>query len=172
MGTRMWRWCGSAANNKNAQRPTATCALLLLGLAFSLGAQAGLGERLHLVQQEAGPPATGWCAAPVGGYAIHERTTEHGTRVRQYVSRDGIVFAAAWSGPALPDPKALLGTGYAHYQAAVHVQAASRSVLAIESDALVLRIVRLPRGLAGSAHIPALLPQGVAIDVLANKGWP
>jgi hypothetical protein len=52
-------------------------------------------------------------------YEIEEITTDNGMRVREYLGRDGVVFAVSWSGPALPDLHLLLGTHYVEYTTAL-----------------------------------------------------
>jgi hypothetical protein len=37
-------------------------------------------------------------------------------------------------------------------------------VLVLNTEGLVLRVVKLPRGIAGSAHVPALVPAGMDIQ--------
>lgn len=44
-----------------------------------------------------------------GIYTVHETTLRTGTLVRQYVSKEGVVFAVSWSGPFVPDLRQLLG---------------------------------------------------------------
>src|SRR3974390_504240 len=36
-------------------------------------------------------------------FDIHEISTDSGLRVREYLDRDGIVFAVTWLGPVQPD---------------------------------------------------------------------
>src|SRR5258708_25331136 len=51
-------------------------------------------------------------------FDIQEITTENGIRVREFVDRDGLVFAIAWSGPAEPNLQQLLGVHFAPYHQA------------------------------------------------------
>lgn len=97
-------------------------------------------------------------------FAVHSMTTGDGATVREYVSPHGVVFAMAWSGPALPDLKVLLGARYRHYAAALAASTGASKTLVVANDALVLRVVKLPRGLEGAAVAPALVPPGALAE--------
>lgn len=124
-------------------------------------AYAGLGEGADSVARDhAALRGTALARTPMAAFDIHEITTGDGTQVREYVSPQGTVFAATWEGPALPDLKVVLGPRYPQYAAGVQLAAGGGKVFALDSDGLVVRVVKLPRGLAGSALLPALLPPG------------
>jgi Protein of unknown function (DUF2844) len=132
---------------------------LSLGLFLPGASQAGLGESADsAVRDHAALRGTALRRTPMANFEINEITTDDGTQVRAYVSRDGTVFAITWSGPALPDLKVVLGARYPQYGARAHAQPAINKALSITTDDLVLRVVKLPRGFAGTAHVPALLP--------------
>jgi hypothetical protein len=138
-------------------------ALLLFGLGLSPIADAGLGEAVESVQRDhAALRGAALAVTPTQAYDLHEITTAEGTRVREYVSRGGTVFAVTWSGPSLPSLKVVLGPHYEEYVAAATGHRGSHHVLSIATPALVLYIRKLPRGYTGSAHVPALLPPGTA----------
>ncbi len=97
-------------------------------------------------------------------YAIQEISSESGMRVREYLSRDGIVFAVSWSGPVLPDLQRLLGAHFAEYTAALKALARPglhRSVRVASSELIVESGGHL-RAYAGRAYLPALIPAGVS----------
>ena len=134
---------------------------------------------------------TPWCAAPVraalGGdaasvasdaealhgvirstllqqYDIHEITSDNGMRLREYLDRNGLVFAVAWSGPAMPDLQKLLGASYKTYTTAVAAenhpglkrsQRIATAGLVVESDGHM-------RAYSGRAYLPALIPAGTS----------
>lgn len=96
-------------------------------------------------------------------------TANSGTVMREYVNRDGVVFAVRWHGPVLPDLSALLGDYFQDFKARVELHRASRkrgAPIAITSDDLVM----LSRGrmgqFSGHAYVPALIPAGVNIHDL------
>lgn len=141
------------------------------GLALALGcvlapvAWAGLGERVESVQRDHAALRAATAKVTAAAHCdVHEITTAQGATVRQYVSADGTVFATTWSGPAMPDLKVLLASRHADYMAAAQARRGSHHVLAFDSERLVLRVTKLPRGIAGSAHVPALVPAGMDIQ--------
>ena len=51
-------------------------------------------------------------AFATSNYKVNETTLESGTLVREYVNRNGVVFAVSWTGPFLPDLRTLLGNHF------------------------------------------------------------
>ena len=140
-------------------------AALTLGLLLAGAARAGLGERVESVAQDhATLRGVALRVTPMANYQLHEITSEHGGRVREYVSPDGQVFATTWSGPAMPDLKVVLAGHYPEYMANAQARRGSHHVFSMSTDRMVLRVVKLPRGIAGSARVPALVPPGVAVE--------
>ena len=138
---------------------------LAFGLLFAGAAHAGLGERAEsVVRDHATLHGTALRVTPMSNYEVHEITPEHGGRVREYVSPEGQVFATTWSGPVMPDLKVVLAAHYPDYLAGAQARRASHHVLSVATAGMVLRIVKLPRGIAGSAHVPALVPPGVSVQ--------
>jgi hypothetical protein len=102
-------------------------------------------------------------------YAVQEITADSGLRVREYVNRDGVVFAVSWTGPVLPDLQRLLGTHYVEYTtalAALNHPGLHRS-LRVALPGLIVESGGHLRAYAGRAYLPALVPAGVpAADLL------
>jgi hypothetical protein len=102
-------------------------------------------------------------------YDIQEITADSGLRVREYVNRDGVVFAVSWAGPVLPDLQRLLGTHYVEYTtalAALNHPGLHRSVR-VALPELIVESGGHMRAYAGRALLPALVPPGVsAADLL------
>ena len=97
-------------------------------------------------------------------YDIEEFTADTGVQVREYLNRDGVVFAVSWTGPVLPDLQRLLGTHFAAYTeglAALNHPGLQRSVR-VASSALVVESDGHLRAYAGRAYVPALMPAGVS----------
>jgi|SRR5882672_5431510 len=97
-------------------------------------------------------------------YEIEEITADAGMRVREYVGRDGVVFAVSWAGPVLPDLQRLLGTHYVEYTtalAALSRPGLHRSVR-IASPGLVVESGGHLRAYAGRAYLPMLIPAGIS----------
>jgi len=137
--------------------------LVLLGAGFGINAYAGLGEGADSIARDhtalRGQAET---RTAMSNYDRHEITTASGTRVREYVSKAGKVFAVSWSGPSLPDLKTVLGAQYDAYLAAAQAPHHNHHVLTISTPDLVLQNSRLPRGFMGRAHIPSLVPAGTS----------
>jgi hypothetical protein len=138
-------------------------AVLGFGVGLAPTAHAALGGPVESVQQDhAALRGTALSVTPTQAYDLHEITTTEGTRVREYVSRAGSVFAVTWSGPTLPSLNVILGQHYDEYAAAVAGHRGSHHVFTMTTAGLVLHIQKLPRGFVGSAHVPALLPPGTS----------
>jgi len=98
-------------------------------------------------------------------YDIQEISAGSGMRVREYLNRDGVVFAVSWSGPVLPDLQRLLGPRFAQYTAALKTlthPGLQRSVRVASSELVVESGGHL-RAYAGRAYLPALIPAGVSV---------
>jgi hypothetical protein len=102
-------------------------------------------------------------------YDIEEITADTGMRMREYVNRDGVVFAVSWAGPVLPDLQRLLGAHYVEYTtalAALNHPGLHRSLRMALPELIVESSGHL-RAYAGRAYLPALVPAGVpAADLL------
>ena len=99
-------------------------------------------------------------------FSVHEIQTASGTKVREYVSPAGSVFAVAWEGPVIPDLRQALGSYFDRYIAALaDKQAGHRQVEVRESDFVVQSRGHM-RAFSGRAYLPLLMPQGVTVDDL------
>jgi len=115
-------------------------------------------------------PAT----APNGintAYTITESLLDNGTRVQEFVTPAGRVFAVSWRGPVLPDLRALLGDYLNIFQR--HTDAARQAGLRggpinLAQDGLVLRSSGRMGHFSGHAYVPTLVPQGVNIHELLS----
>jgi hypothetical protein len=135
----------------------ATFALLLAGPAL-----AGLGEPVDSIDRDhSALHATARTVTPGEKFDLHEIATAHGTRVREYATKSGTVFAVAWDGPVLPDLKVVLGARYADFLAAA-ANNKSRRVLSVSTQDFVINAMKRPRGFVGAARIPSLVPEGTS----------
>ena len=138
-------------------------AALGLGVCLVESAWAGLGEGADSVQHDqTALHGTTLSVTPMASYDLQETTTAAGTRVREYVSHAGTVFAVTWSGPRPPDLSVVLASHYQDFYKAAAAHHGSHKVFTMASDGLVLSFRKLPRGVVGEAHVPALLPTGVS----------
>jgi hypothetical protein len=100
-------------------------------------------------------------------YAIHEIQAPSGTRVREYVSTAGTVFAVGWNGRWQPDLRQLLGNYFDPYVQAARAARTSRpgqGPLLIQQPGFVVQLSGRPRAFAGRAYVPLLVPQGLGAD--------
>jgi len=160
-----WRRNGVA----RVRRLVACGGALLVTLSFlhAPAAHAALGaSREELLRDAAALQTTRVTITSREGYDVHEMISADGTTVRAYVEPSGTVFAVTWSAKVQPDLRVLLGPYYARYLAAARAPHPSHHVLSVNAPDLVLSVMRLPRGFAGRAHLPSLVPAGVGVDAL------
>jgi hypothetical protein len=144
----------------------ALIASLLLGCALGTVAaapcRAALGGDVESVRRDHAALQAAEVVSPTVLYDVHESRSADGLQIREYVDRvAGKVFAVTWQGPRSPDVSALLGDYAARYAAASQEHRGSHHVLSIDAPDLAVTIVRLPRGWAGQAYLPAAIPEGV-----------
>jgi hypothetical protein len=86
-----------------------------------------------------------------------------GISVREYMNRDGIVFAVNWSGPVPADLRQLLGARFATYAAALAAVAhpGIHRSLRLESSGLTVELGGHLRAYSGRAYLAALIPSGL-----------
>lgn len=95
-------------------------------------------------------------------FALHEISSLDGTRVREYASPDGYVFAVSWQGPFVPDLRQLLGSYFPEFEQAVQLPVRRRRPLALETDHLVVETGGHVRAFRGRVYLPAAVPDGVS----------
>jgi Protein of unknown function (DUF2844) len=107
-------------------------------------------------------------STPMLNYNLHGITTEAGTVVHEYATRQGTVFAVTWQGPFPPDLKQLFGKYYEQFQAAAAAQmrpGMHRQLNIAAADLVVESSARL-RAFGGRAYVPSLVPAGVSVAEL------
>lgn len=149
------------------------CAPLLLALSGGVATpgHAALGENETSIGLERMQLRARHQLNQTASYRLHELTDSRGAVLRQYVNRQGQVFAVQWTSPIYPDLVTLLGASHEPYRrASAQAQGAagpqrqlrhSGPDLVIESQAH-LNLFR------GYAYKPSLLPLGLDLRQL---GW-
>jgi hypothetical protein len=136
-------------------------ALLLAYAGVSHAALGGLPEQFNTE----GTMVVSSVTSGGPNWVTRDTTLSTGTRVREYISDSGVVFALTWEGPVLPDLKALLGK---HFDTMVAESAraprAGRSHLAVNVPEVVINSGGHMRAFEGSAWIPAQFPAGFTAD--------
>lgn len=135
-------------------------ALVAMPAAYGVlgGTAASIAQDSAALSASAGPPA------PFAAYTVHELRLPSGTVVREYLSAGGAVFAIAWSGPAMPDLRQLLGAFFDTYTEAARTQQAGAGPLEVRQGGLVVESGGRMRAFFGRAYLPAAMPAGVALD--------
>lgn len=161
--TRWWRRMAGLG-----RRPLTLATLLLAGSVFlpppALAALGGSQE--DLLQDAAALRLARMTITSGEGFDVHEMTSADGTSVRAYVEPGGRVFAVSWSGSVQPDLRVVLGPYYPRYLDAARAPHSGHHVVSLTAPDLVLSVVKLPRGFAGHARLPSLVPAGTAVDTL------
>ena len=147
-----------------ARATRAACGLLtLVAVGFGVTAQAGLGDSADSIARDhTALQAQTETHMAMAAYDRHEITTASGTRVREYVSKAGKVFAVSWRGTGLPDLAQLLGayaTQLAQAQPRTHY---NHHHLRIETPEVVMQSDAYLRNRSGRAWVPALFPQNLS----------
>ena len=126
-----------------------------------LGALGGLPEPFDTQ----GAAVVSSVSAQMSNYVTRDTTWATGTRVREYISAGGIVFAVTWEGPFLPDLKALLGKHFDTMVAdSARMPRAGRSRIAMSGREAVINSGGHMRAFEGSAWLPAEFPAGFTAD--------
>jgi hypothetical protein len=98
-------------------------------------------------------------------FEIQQIVTDNGMQVREFLNRNGVVFAVSWAGPALPDLQRLLGSQFAVYAAALSARehlGLHRSVR-VATSGLVVESDGQLRSYVGRAYLPAMIPGNVSM---------
>jgi hypothetical protein len=103
-------------------------------------------------------------SVPGQQYDIEEINAASGLRVREFLNRNGSVFAVTWSGPVVPDLRTLLGASFDSYAKAVAAlkQPGLQRSLRIATPELVVESGGHMRAYSGRAYLPLLIPAGVS----------
>lgn len=139
-------------------------AALCLGPLAGATAQAGLGDGLARVLEDAAAMGGLAQASFQGAFSVQDITVPSGLHVREYLDPAGAVFAVTWSGPVVPDLQQLLSGYYSEYSAALAKlsPAELRRSGNVALQDLVVQSSGHLRAYAGRAYLPARLPAGVS----------
>ncbi|MDR3299384.1 MAG: DUF2844 domain-containing protein [Candidatus Accumulibacter sp.] len=148
-------------------RKLVSAGTLCVGLLVLHGhALAALGENAASNPPEQQPAKVSQRVVDTPQYAVDETQLDSGTRVREFVSANGTVFAVAWQGPFLPDLRQLLGRYFTAYTDAARNRSFGSGPLHIDSPELVVRSGGHMRAFSGRAYLPPELPENFSIDAI------
>jgi Protein of unknown function (DUF2844) len=129
-------------------------------------AAAALGEPEASVQTDALQLHGSINVTEHSGFRQHEIQLPSGTLVREFAGADGKVFAVAWSGPAPPNLRQMLGRFFDPFVTAARPKRTDHSHLRVETGDLVVQSGGHMRAYAGRAYLPAAVPNGVDLGEL------
>jgi hypothetical protein len=137
--------------------------LLILGGAVQ-PARASLGGDEASVAADAAELHGVARATPMAQYDIEEITSDSGIRVREFLNRDGIVFAVTWNGPLVPNLRTLLGSSFDNYIKGLGAlkHPGTRRSLRVAAGDLVVESGGHMRAFGGRAYLPPLIPAGTS----------
>ncbi len=135
-----------------------------LALLAATPALAALGADVSSVEADVAHMKGAVRVTESSAYSVHEISTNHGMRVREFTGSDGKVFAVAWDGPVNPDLRQVLGSYYEQFVSAAAAVHGSHRHLAIEQPGLVVQNNGRLRAFAGRAWVPSMLPQNFSVD--------
>ena len=149
-------------------RPAAAMVLLASGAALLCGGtcRAALGGDAASVAADQSALRGELSSTETPRYGIREISTAAGMRVREFADAGGVIFAVAWSGPAPPDLRQLLGDYYNEYAAALLKRkplGIHRSVL-VAAQSVNVELAGHMRAYSGRAYLAARIPAGVTIE--------
>jgi len=126
-------------------------------------AHAWLGGDVASVQADQQRMNADVASTSTRGYTTYEMQTPSGTRVKEFVSPSGRVFAVAWQGPALPDMRQLLGAFFTRYVTADNALGAAAASRLIDEPGFVVQAGGHMRAFVGRAYIPESIPAEVSV---------
>lgn len=138
---------------------------LLVALAPSI-AMATLGESEVSVQTDVEQARGAIKITERAGYRLHEIQLPSGSVVREFAGPDGVVFAVAWSGPAMPNLRQTLGRYFETYATAAQANRMGHHHLSLLHNDLVIDASGHMRSFTGRAYLPTSLPAGLSIGDL------
>jgi len=147
-------------------------AALAAGLVLaSTAACATLGEKVETVEADRvrlqGERRV--VQAATARLETHVITQADGSRIKEFVAPDGIVFAVSWSTRLKPRLEALLGAHAPRYAAAARQSLAAPGIrrnVTLASDDLVVQASVHLNAHVGLAYLRSRVPEGVNIDEL------
>ena len=138
--------------------------LALVALVVSGPAAATLGEDVASVAADQKQMQGTLQITSAAKFAVHEIRLPSGTVVKEFVSPAGMVFAASWQGPSLPDLQQVLGRYFDEYSAAIRSRNTGPASHPSEGSGLVVQSGGHMRALFGRAYVPQMLPRGVLAE--------
>jgi hypothetical protein len=95
-------------------------------------------------------------------YKVESYKVSSVTNIREYIAKDGIVFAVSWKGQFKPNLSELLGTHYRTLTNAIaNKRHGGRAAVYINRHDIVIESNGHPGYFFGKAYLPAVMPSGM-----------
>ena len=156
--------CAAVSRGFGMKAISSSWLVWMLLLAVAAPAFAGLGGDVASIEADRVRMKASSQMVASPAYTVHEILTPSGTKVREYLSPAGQVFAVAWNGPFMPDLQQLLGPSYDIFQQAAQSRRNGRGPLAVNHPSLVAHAGGHMRAFSGRAYVPLLVPANVSLD--------
>ncbi len=140
----------------------ATCAVLTLLtiLAQAPSARAALGDDVSAIENDRIRMRASLRVLKHSTHDVHEMATSIGTKVREFVGKDGKVFAVSWSGGWRPNLRDIMGIHYDRFIANTRGHRRQRGPARIEIPGMVVFVGGYLRISFGYVYLPDRLPAG------------
>jgi len=127
--------------------------------------QQALGFVSRKIEGHAASLKTALSKAP--DFKVHILSSAKG-ELRQYVNKDGIVFALTWAGNSHPDLSQILGTYYSEYQNQMEraPRKPGRYPVLLQTPKMTLHQSGHMRSVQGKAYDPSLFPKNFVVENL------
>jgi hypothetical protein len=142
----------------------AVAGMVLTVVCATLPAFAALGEDVSSIASDQARFKASVRMVPYQFFSVEEMQTPAGTRVRQFVSPAGTVFAVSWQGSA-PDLQKLLGAYFEQFEAGANSVPSRRGRgIHIDTGDLVVDTGGHMRFVTGRAFLRSKMPAQVTSD--------
>lgn len=145
------------------KRDLTTSAIVFLVTLLPCLSFAGLGDVDGSIERDRVKMRASHVVVIKPQYSIHDLKTPDGSRVRQYVSLNGQVFAVTWSTQYKPDMSSLLGNSFGSYDAATQAAGSRGGIqrqMRHETQDLYVQANSHLNIFSGSAYLKSASPQG------------
>jgi hypothetical protein len=142
------------------RRELCTVIVPLVLLTLAPTARAALGDDVSAIENDRIRMRASLRVQKFALHDVHEMTLAIGTKVREYVGKDGKVFAVAWSGGWRPNLRDIMGRHYDHFIANTRGRRRPRGAARIEIPGMVVVVGGYLRTSYGYTYLPDALPTG------------
>ena len=147
-------------------RALGTIFVLFVMLGRAPAAHAALGDDVSAVENDRIRMRASLRVLKYSTHDVHEMATPAGTKVREFVGKDGKVFAVSWSGGWRPNLRDVMGSHYDHFIANTRGHRRQRGPARIELPGMVVFVGGYLRISFGFVYLPDRLPTGFSPEAI------